>query len=133
MADIKDVARTGGLLVGLAALTAVGLAGAYLVTRDRTTLRHVVRLAAGSLERVSAALAEAREEIEDLWAEGRDEARQQLDEAAFAAAEPAEAEPAAPELGPSAQPVKQANEGASRAPRSRRRPTAGGSRGKVSP
>jgi hypothetical protein len=90
------MAKPADLLVGMATLAALGLAAGYLVTRDRETLRRVVRIAAGSVERVSAALAETREELADLWAEARDATRREMDEAAFATAEEPFAEAPAP-------------------------------------
>lgn len=78
--------KPAGLLAGLATLTAGTLALGYLVlTRDREALRRVVRVAAGTVERVSAALAETREELTDLWAEARDDVRQEIDDAEFSA------------------------------------------------
>jgi hypothetical protein len=96
--DIKDVVKPAGLLAGLATLAAGTLAvGYFVVTRDREGLKRVVRVAAGTVERVSAALAETREELEDLWAQARDDARQEIEDEEFAAAPEEEAaEPAAP-------------------------------------
>ena len=93
--DIKDIVKPAGLLAGLATLAVGTLAVGYLVTRDRETLRRVVRVAAGTVERVSAALAETREEVADLWAQARDEARQAIEDEEFAA--PATTDEEAPE------------------------------------
>ncbi len=102
--DVRDLARPVGLLAGMT-LVAGTLAVGYLVTRDRESLRRLVRVAAGTVERVSAALAETREELEDLWAQARDEARQEIEDAAFNATPPAEAETTEQGTEPETEPV----------------------------
>lgn len=106
--DIKDIAKPAGLLAGLATLAAGTLAVGYLVmTRDREGLRRVVRVAAGTVERVSAALAETREELVDLWAEARDDARQEIEDAEFRVV-PGDADQAVAEPEPRAKSRRQA-------------------------
>jgi hypothetical protein len=111
MLNFKDMTRPAGVLSGLATLTAMGLVGAYLLTRDRETLKRVIQVAAGTVERVSAALAETREELFDLWEQARDEARHEMDEAAFREAKTPHEEAPAEEPAPPAP-----------APKPRRRP-----------
>lgn len=100
---IRDIAKPIGLLAGVT-LAAGTLALGYLVARDRDSLRRLVRVAAGTVERVSLALAETREELEDLWAQARDDARQEIEDAEFGEAPSAEQDvgEAAQEPGPKA-------------------------------
>jgi hypothetical protein len=85
--SLQDLAKPGPVLTGLAVLAAGTLAVGYLVLRrDRESLERVVRVAAGTVERASAAFAEAREELGDLWAQARDAARQEIEDAEFAQA-----------------------------------------------
>jgi hypothetical protein len=123
--DVRDLARPVGLLAGMT-LVAGTLAVGYLVTRDRESLRRLVRVAAASVERVSVALAETREELEDLWAQARDEARQEIEGAAFNATPPAEAETTEQETEPVPEPMQESAHAAARTapdsrPRARRR------------
>lgn len=87
--DTKDLMRAGAVVAGVAAVAALGFAAGYLVARDPRALRRLARSAAGGLERIETALAETREEMSDLWAEVRAEARQDVEERAFAVAEAA--------------------------------------------
>jgi hypothetical protein len=84
--DFKDVAKPVGALAALATFAAGALTVGYVaMRRDPETVRRVVRVAAGAMERVSGAWAETYEELADLWAEAREQARQEIEEAQFAA------------------------------------------------
>jgi hypothetical protein len=85
--SLEDFTKPAGAALGLAALAAAGFAAGYVVARDPATLRRLVRAVAGGAERVSLALAETREELADLWAEAREDARAAVEEAAFATGE----------------------------------------------
>jgi len=74
-------------LLGLAAAGALGFAAGFIVARDPRVLRRVAGAIAAGAERVSVAVAESREELADLWAEVRDEARADAEVRAFADAE----------------------------------------------
>jgi hypothetical protein len=75
MFDSKDVLSAGGVLLGVAAVAALGFAAGYLAGRDPQRLRRWSQAAAGGLERMQTALSETREELADLWAEARADAR----------------------------------------------------------
>lgn len=95
MFDSKDVLSAGGVLVGAAAIAALGFAAGYLAGRDPQRLRRWTQAAAGGLERIQAALSETREELADLWAEARADARAAAEEDAIAAAREAAAKASA--------------------------------------
>jgi hypothetical protein len=84
--DFKDVAKPAGALAALATFAAGALTVGYIaMRRDPETVRRVVRVAAGAMERVSGAWAETYEELSDLWAEAREQARQEIEDAQFGA------------------------------------------------
>jgi hypothetical protein len=95
MFDSKDVLSAGGVLVGAAAIAALGFAAGYLVGRDPQRLRRWAQAAAGGWERVQAALSETREDLADLWAEARADARAAVEDDAIAAAQEAAAKASA--------------------------------------
>ena len=74
-------------LVGVAASALLGFAAGVAVTRDpeavRRTTHRVARAAAVGLERATLMAAQARERIGDLWAEARDAAVADVDDADF--------------------------------------------------
>lgn len=84
--DVRDLMKPGALVLGIAAAGAVGFAAGFVVARDPQVLRRFARAVAGGVERVTGALAESREELADLWAEVRAEAREDVEDQAFAAA-----------------------------------------------
>ncbi|MCX8113933.1 MAG: hypothetical protein N3D71_02555 [Burkholderiaceae bacterium] len=86
MIDAKDLLKPGAVVFGVAAAAALGFAAGFVVARDPAALRRLARAVAGGVERVSVALAESREEFADLWAEVREQAREEIQERAFAAA-----------------------------------------------
>ncbi|MDM7950846.1 hypothetical protein [Hydrogenophaga sp.] len=83
---IEDVARPGVLalgIVGVAATALLGFAAGVAVARDPAVLRRTVRGLARSMERATLLAAQAREHVEDLWAEAREEALAEVDAADF--------------------------------------------------
>jgi hypothetical protein len=72
-------------VLGVAAAGALGFVAGFVVARDPEVLRRLARTMAGGVERISGALAESREELADLWAEVREDARQDIEAQAFAA------------------------------------------------
>jgi hypothetical protein len=98
MFDSKDVLKVGSVLAGAAAIAALGFAAGYLAGRDPQRLRRWTQAAASGLGRIQTALAETREELADLWAEARADARAELEEGALATAREAAAEASAAAL-----------------------------------
>jgi hypothetical protein len=95
MFDSKDLMSAGGVLVGAAAIAALGFAAGYLAGRDPQRLRRWTQAAAAGLERIRAAFGETREELADLWAEARADARATVEDDAIAAAREAAAKASA--------------------------------------
>lgn len=83
---LMDSARPLLWIGALAASATAGFAVGYMVARDPAVVRRWARLLAGGVERGQLALAEAREHLADVWAEVREEARGEAEEAAFAQA-----------------------------------------------
>jgi peptidoglycan hydrolase CwlO-like protein len=130
MFDSKDVLSAGGVVIGAAAIAALGFAAGYMAGRDPQRLRRWVQAAAGGLERMQTALSETREELADLWAEARADARAAIEEDAIGAAHEAAAKASAAAV------VKAAAAAARkraprRAPRAATRPPATGAGGKA--
>jgi hypothetical protein len=100
---IEDFTRPGLLklgalgVAGLAATALAGFAVGVAVSRDPETLkraaRSLARNAARGIEQATLMAAQAREHLGDVWAEAREEALAEVDEADFARA--AAAPPAA--------------------------------------
>jgi len=84
MIDLKDFARPP-VLLALAGTAAVGFAAGYLLGRDPQFLRRVLAAAAQGWEQTRVAVAEAREDLADQWAEATESARHDIEDAAFAA------------------------------------------------
>jgi hypothetical protein len=87
---IESLARPGLIalgLVGVAATALLGFVAGVAVARDpegvRRATRRVARAAAVGLERATLMAAQARERIGDLWAEARDAAVADVDDADF--------------------------------------------------
>lgn len=91
----KDLLKPGTIALGVVAAGAIGFAAGFLVARDPQRLRQLARAVAGGVERVAVALAESREELADLWAEAREDARHDIETQAFTAAAAATASAAA--------------------------------------
>jgi hypothetical protein len=85
MIDLKDFARPP-VLLALAGGAALGFAAGFVLGRDPRLLQRVLAAAAASWEQTRLAVAEAREEVADQWAEATEAARNDIEEAAFAAA-----------------------------------------------
>jgi len=94
MIDLKDLARPP-VLLALAGTAAVGFAAGYLLGRDPQLLRRMLAAAAQGWEQTRVAVAEAREDLADQWAGATESARQDIEEAAFAAGPVAAADAAA--------------------------------------
>jgi hypothetical protein len=116
--DAKDLLKPAALVLGIGAAGALGFAAGFIVARDPAAFRRVARAVAGGVERVSLAVAESREELADLWAEVREDARQDIEAKAFAAAAAgaatsaaAAAAPAQPEAPAPAAPRRRATRG----------------------
>ena len=87
---IQSLTRPGLIALGIAGVAAaalLGFAAGVAVTRDpdavRRTTRRVARDAALGLERATLMAAQARERLGDLWAEARDAAAADVDDADF--------------------------------------------------
>ena len=94
---IAELARPGLIVFGIAATALLGFAAGMAVSRDpeavRRTTRRVVRAAALGLERATLMAAQAREHVGDLWAEAREAAVADVDEADFERAAAAVSKP----------------------------------------
>jgi hypothetical protein len=77
--SVEDMLKGTGAVaaVGLVSVAAVGIA--TLITRHPETARRAVRTLMHGARRVGLALAQTREELGDLWAEAREELRDDLD------------------------------------------------------
>ncbi len=84
MIELKDLARPP-VLLALAGTAAVGFAAGYLLGRDPQLLRRVLAAAAQGWEQTRVAVAEAREDLADQWAEASESAQHNIEDAAFAA------------------------------------------------
>ncbi len=84
MIDLKDLARPP-VLLALAGSAAIGFAAGYLLGRDPQMLRRALVAAVKGWEQTRVAVAEAREDLADQWAEATESARQDIEEAAFGA------------------------------------------------
>lgn len=87
---IDTLTRSGLVALGVAAIAAtalLGFAAGVAVSRDPEALRRRARLvvgaAAAGVERATLMAAQAREQLGDLWAEARDAAVTDVDEADF--------------------------------------------------
>ena len=126
---IELLARPGLIalaVAGVAATALLGFAAGVAVTRDpdavRRTTRRVARAAALGLERATLMAAQARERLGDLWAEARDAAVADVDEADFQRAT-AEAATKAPRTA-AARPKEKAGAAPVKKPAGKRSPSA---------
>ena len=85
MIDLKDFARPP-ILLALAGSAALGFTAGFLLGRDPRFLRRVLAAAAQGWEQTRMAVAEAREDLADQWAEATEAALHDIEEEAFAAA-----------------------------------------------
>jgi hypothetical protein len=100
--DPKDLFKPLGSIAALAGSAALGFVAGYAVGRDPAAAKRLMQFVARSFDRASLAVAETREELGDLWAEARTEARAQWEDAQFAKHE---AEAAAAAAAASAEPM----------------------------
>ena len=96
--DPKDLFKPLGSIAALAGSAALGFVAGYAVGRDPAAAKRLMQFVARSFDRASLAVAETREELGDLWAAARADARTQWEEAQFAEHE-AEAAAAAATVG----------------------------------
>lgn len=96
MIDLKEFARPP-ILLALAGSAALGFTAGFLLGRDPRFLRRVLAAAAQGWEQTRMAVAEAREDLADQWAEATEAARHDIEEEAFAAATAQAAAAAEPE------------------------------------
>ena len=89
--DPKDLFKPLGSIAALAGSAALGFVAGYAVGRDPAAAKRLMQFVARSFDRASLAVAETREELGDLWAEARANARAQWEEAQFAEHEAAAA------------------------------------------
>jgi hypothetical protein len=94
--DPKDLFKPLGSIAALAGSAALGFVAGYAVGRDPAAAKRVMQFIARSFDRASLAVAETREELGDLWAEARADARAQWEQAQFAEHESAATAAAAP-------------------------------------
>jgi hypothetical protein len=90
---VEELTRSGLIAIGLAGVAAgalLGFAAGMMYARDPQALRRTAgryaRETARGLERATLLASQAREHIGDLWAEAREEARAEVDDADFARA-----------------------------------------------
>jgi hypothetical protein len=103
---VEGLTRSGLIAIGLAGVAAgalLGFAAGMMYARDPQALRRTAgryaRETARGLERATLLASQAREHIGDLWAEAREEARAEVDDADFARAAQAAAAAAAAAAG----------------------------------
>jgi hypothetical protein len=80
--NVKPIA----LVAALATTAAAGFAVGYMVGQDPRSLRRWARTLACGVERAQLAFAEAYENLADLWADVREDARRNIEEHAMARA-----------------------------------------------
>jgi hypothetical protein len=117
MIDLKNLAQPP-VLLAIAGSAALGFAAGFLLGRDPQLIRRALAAAAQGWEQARVAVAEAREDLTDQWAEATESARHDIEDAAFAAAATATstaAETAAPEeREPAPRPKRRARASAAR-------------------
>lgn len=84
MMDLKDMQTPLIGALGLGAAATAGFVAGYIVGRDPELARKLTRALASGMTRTQVALAETWENLGDLWAEARDEARDQVEAERFA-------------------------------------------------
>ena len=82
--DLKDLQTPLIGALGLGAAASAGFVAGYIVGRDPELARKLTGALASGLTRTQVALAETWENLGDLWAEARDEAREQVEAERFA-------------------------------------------------
>lgn len=76
---LEDMLKGAGAVAAVGAVSVVAVGIGALVTRHPDTARRAVRMLMHGAQRVGLALAQTREELGDLWAEARDDLRNDLD------------------------------------------------------
>jgi hypothetical protein len=85
MIDFNDVQKPLVAVLALGAAATVGFVAGYIVGRDPETARRLAKSMANGLTRSQVAFAEAMENIGDLWAGARADARRDIENERFAA------------------------------------------------
>lgn len=85
MIDLNDMQKPLVAVLALGAAATVGFVAGYIVGRDPETARRLAKSMANGLTRTQVALAEAMENIGDLWAEARADAHRDIEDERFAA------------------------------------------------
>jgi hypothetical protein len=80
MIDFNDLQKPLLAVIALGAAAAAGFAAGYLVGRDPETARRLARTAASGVLRTRVAVAEAMENLGDLWADARAEALRDIED-----------------------------------------------------
>lgn len=81
----EDLVKPGAVVLAVMGGTALGFVAGYLVGRDPQLLRKLMRSGASGFERLAGAVAETREELADLWAASREDAREAIEDGDLAA------------------------------------------------
>jgi hypothetical protein len=84
MPDLNDLQKPLVAALALGAAATAGFVAGYMVGRDPETARRLARTIAGGLTRTQVALAETWENLGDLWADARAEAREEIEIERFA-------------------------------------------------
>lgn len=77
--SIEDILKGTGVVAAVGAASAAALGLGALVTRHPETARNGLRILMQGVQRVGLAAAQTREELGDLWAEAREQLREDLD------------------------------------------------------
>ena len=85
MIDLNDLQKPATAVLVVGAAAAAGFIAGYMIGRDPELARRMARSVAGGLTRLQVAAAEAWENIGDLWADARAEARRDIEAERFAA------------------------------------------------
>lgn len=80
MIEFNDLQKPLLAVIALGAAAAAGFAAGYLVGRDPETARRLARTAASGVLRARVAVAEAMENLGDLWADARAEALRDIED-----------------------------------------------------
>lgn len=85
MIELNDLQKPATAVLVVGAAAAAGFIAGYMIGRDPELARRMARSVAGGLTRLQVAAAEAWENIGDLWADSRAEARRDVEAERFAA------------------------------------------------
>jgi hypothetical protein len=83
--DINDLPKPFAVILSLGVAAGAGFLAGYIVGRDPEKARRLVRSIAGGLTRTQVVVAETVEQLGDLWADARAQARRDIDDERFEA------------------------------------------------